>query len=415
MVMLSDLLGYRLDDRRGARARLRDFAIDPEAGEYPTVTAAIAQRRGESPRVVPWGAVSPRWGERRLLVDDLERAQPLDVEEQRRAVLLERDVLDALVLDLEQRQAARANDLWLRDEAGKLALRGVDLSAWAILRRLGRGWLGRGAERRLLDWRQVEYLRGDPHGPAAPHHHPERVAALPPTQIARLSELIPYLHAAELLTRLEDALAADVLEAMATERQLQVFEELDEGLGARLLARMAPDVAADLLGRLEPEQAARCLEALPERRRSQVVDLLRYPDDTAGGIMTNEVVMAAGDARLGEARQQLAEALVAPDFVYYVYVVDDVGQRTLRGVLSLRDLLVGDERRRLDELMNPVLETLDPLASAARAARKVADAGLAALPVVARDGRLLGAVTFDAAMEQIAGAAWRQQAPRVFA
>jgi magnesium transporter len=144
------------------------------------------------------------------------------------------------------------------------------------------------------------------------------------------------------------------------------------------------------------------------------VDLLRYPPDAAGGIMTNDVVAAPADWTVDRARSDLAEQLRAPDFVYYVYIVDDLETRRLRGVLTLRELLLADANDRLAGVMRPHLVAIDPLEPAASAAQRVADYNLAAIPVVGRDGRLLGAITADAVIDTLAPPAWRRVAPRVF-
>jgi Mg/Co/Ni transporter MgtE len=322
--------------------------------------------------------------------------------------------MDALVLDLADRSATRANDLWLREERGSLSLRAADVSPWAVLRRLGRGVLGRGADRSLLDWRDVEFLRGDPRAAQQGHDYHRRIASLPATEIAHLAEALPYLHAAELLTLIPDGVGADTLEAMSSERQLQVFEELDEDQAARILALMAPDIAADLLGRLEPQDVRRWLNRLPPGQSERVTALLRYPEDTAGGIMTNDVIVVPERLTLPEARDALREPLAEPDFVYYVYAVDDERSRRLRGVLSLRELLIGRDDQSVSEVMRADVLAVDPRQSALEAAQLVADNGFAALPCVGPDGRLLGAITIDAAMEQLAPPSWRRQAPRVF-
>jgi magnesium transporter len=103
-----------------------------------------------------------------------------------------------------------------------------------------------------------------------------------------------------------------------------------------------------------------------------------------------------------------------PDFVYFVYVVDDEETCRLRGVLSLRDLLVAEDTRLVEEVMVPAPVTVPALEAADIAAQRVIDSHLAALPVVGHDGRLLGAVTVDAAVARVAPLAWRMQAPRVF-
>lgn len=415
-MLLSDLLGFQVADGQGRRARLGDLAVDLSGGDYPTVTRFILAGSGPHTRTaIAWSGQERLDGAgRRLVLDDLGGARPVADEELARAVLLERDVLDALVIDLEHCQATRANDLWLEARDGHLYLAGADLSPWAVLRRLGRGRLGRGPAQDLLDWKCVEFLRGDPGAARAGGDYHRRIATLPAAAVAHLANAVPYLHAAELLTLLPDPLAADALETMRPERQLQVVEALDEDQALRLLALVAPDAATDLVGRLAPSRAQRVLEALPPLQAERILDLLRYPEDTAGGIMTNDVVIAQAHLSAGEARVALREQLAGPDFVYYVYVVDDERAGRLRGVLTLRDLLLADDARPLAEVMTTSPAVVSPVQTALEAARQVADHGLAALPVVADDGRLLGAITVDAALGWIAPESWRDQAPRVF-
>jgi CBS domain-containing protein len=415
MVMLSDFLRYAVVDGRGQRAKPVDLSIDLSGGDYPPVTRLVYHGPDRQQRAVDWAAVRGiEWRLRQVRVADLEAGRPTPPDALGRAVLLRRDVLDALLLDLANRQTTRANDLWLREEGARLRLRAADVAPWAVLRRLGRGFLGLGADRNLLDWKNVEFLRGNPETARSGGDYHRRVASLPPAEIARLAEALPYLHAAELLTLIPDQVAADALEAMSPERKVQVYEELDPDRAGRLLALMAPDVAADLVGRLEPDLAQRSLNALPGPQRDRLVQLLRYPEDTAGGIMTNDVIAVPEQLTVAEARQAMSDKLKEPDFVYYVYVVDGENACRLCGVLTLREFLLSEDSRRLEQIMNRQLQMIDPLESAVEAARRVADTGLAALPVVARDGRLLGAVTFDSAMAQIAPPAWRAQVPRVF-
>jgi magnesium transporter len=110
----------------------------------------------------------------------------------------------------------------------------------------------------------------------------------------------------------------------------------------------------------------------------------------------------------------LQKRLQAPDFVYYIYVLDGMESHRLLGVITLRELLVSDTTTRVAEVMMPNLLTIDPLDSAADAARQVTDSHLVALPVVDVSGRFVGAVTVDAAIAQLAPPSWRDQAPRLF-
>ena len=177
---------------------------------------------------------------------------------------------------------------------------------------------------------------------------------------------------------------------------------------------MRPDEAADLIGHLEQDAAQVALERLPVERRAQVIDLLRYPEDTAGGIMNNDIVIIPARLTIAEARRSLRDRLSEPDFVYFIYVIDDESSRRLVGVLTLRDLLIARPEALVGKVMRPHLVTIFPLESASEAARRVTESGLVALPVVSRDGRLLGAVTVDSTVVLIAPASLRGQAPRIF-
>jgi CBS domain-containing protein len=413
MAMLSDLLRFRVADAHGRTARLADLAISLLDSDYPLVTHLVHRLNHHAVGVLPWDAVETIDHSKRLIkVKDFDQTQELD--SLGRAVRLRWDVLDALILDLLNRRVTRANDLWLSKDGNQLRLSAADTGARAILRRIARGWY-RGVDRRALyDWKYIEFLRGDPRAVKAGAVYRRRIIHLPPGEIAQLSAAMPYLHAAELLELLPEQLAADTLEVMSLERQLQVFEELDEGRALRVLHFMAPDLAADMVGRLDTETALQYLNRLPRESGERIVELLRYPENTVGGIMTNDVVMVSPHLKVGEARQVLREKLKGPDFVYFLYVVEDEAPHKLHGVISLRQFLMAEDDQTIEELMNPYLITLSPLDPPRVAAYKLLNSQLAAMPVIGAEGQLLGTVTIDAAISQVAPLSWRAQAPRIF-
>jgi CBS domain-containing protein len=414
MVILSELLRFRLTDGK-ERGKLADLAVAILDEDYPPVTHLYYRVNGGF-HALPWEeVVGIDWRGREIKVGNLEAGAAVTPEEVAGMVLLGRDVLDALLLDLQNRRAARANDLWLEEEKGRLLLKAADTTATGVLRRLSRGRYGGWVNKKALsDWRYMEFLRGDPQAVRNGAGYHLRITRLPPGEIAHLAELIPYLHAAELITLLPERLAANTLDVMLPERQLQIFEELDEAQGLALLGRMSPNIAADVIGRLETSMARRYLNGLPLPKSEQIVELLRYPEDTVGGIMNNEVVAAPAHLTVAEAREVLQEPLREPAFVQFVYVINDEKERQLKGVVSLRDLLVASELLTLEQVMKPYLVTLQPLEAARTAAYRVIDSSLAALPVVGDGGRLLGAVTVDAAVSLVAPPSWSAQAPKVF-
>jgi CBS domain-containing protein len=412
--MLSELRRFQLVDGQQRCARLLDVAVALLDVDYPPVTQVLFQQDAAL-RSLPWEAIQALdWQARCLHVTDLEAGQAISPASSQEAILLQRDIVDALILDLQHRRVTRANDLWLEEHEKCWRLAAADTSVCALIRRLSRGRYGRVQHSMLDDWKDIEFLRGDPQAARSGAGYHRRITRLPPGDIARLTDALPYLHAAELLILLPDPLAADTLEVMTPERQLQVFEELDEEQALRLLALMAPDIVADLVARLDTPLAQRYLNRLPKPYSERIVDLLRYPEDTAGGIMTNDLVTAPARLTVREARGVLHKRLQESDFVYFVYIVEDEQTQRLCGAMTLRDLLIADAEHFLREIMQHYLVTSHPLEPARTAAYRLIDSGLAALPVVGDNGQLLGAITVDAAVAQVAPASWRTQVPRVF-
>ncbi len=414
MPFFSNLRRWTVVDERGRRGRVIDLVADMLAAEHPPVTHVLFKADDRTRRAIVCDSACGVDEKACVFrVRDLDSSQAVD--EDASEIWLGRDVLDSLVLDLENRRATRANDLVVESVDGRLSLRAADTSPTAVLRRITRGWLGRTVrDEHLYDWRYVEFLDGDPTAVRCGAGEHLRITRLPAGEIAGLANSIPYRHAAELLMLLPEGLAADTLEVMEPQRQLQAFEELTDERAEAILALLPPEDAADLIGRLAPEEARRALERLPEARRKMVVALLKYPEESVGGVMTNEILMAAADWTVAETRARLRDQLSEPDFVYFVYVVADEESRRLRGVVTLRDLLTADEGAKLSDVANPYLVTLEPEEAAWGAAFRLLNSQLLALPVVSSDMRLLGAMTVDAAVNIAAPPVWRGQAPRIF-
>ncbi len=193
------------------------------------MTQLLFRNGGGRDALLPWSAVQEiQWRKAEIRISHLDQASETSDEDLIKATLLYRDVIDALVLDLHNRRATRANDLWLEMEKDALLLKAADTSVRAILRRLSRGRFGRKPSRAPYDWKYIEFLRGDPRAAKKDSGYRLRIGRLPAGEIAGLSRALPYLHAAELITILPDALASNTMEAMSPERRLQVFQELDD-------------------------------------------------------------------------------------------------------------------------------------------------------------------------------------------
>ena len=401
MPMLSELLRYNVVDREGRTSRLADLSYAGLGDDYPRITKLYYFDDGES-QAIPWTAVNEiDYRSKEISISDFSGPADEVAEEEGVDVMLRRDVRDALVLDLLNRTTARATDILLEAEDGYLTVKSVDVGLQAMLRRLFRGLYTGVNAATLFDWKYVEYLRGDPAGVENGAGYRMRVGRLTAGEIAQLTEYIPYLHAAELLTLLPDDKATDVLEAMTLERQVQVIEEFDEDDATELLRRMSPDLATDLLARLDLSYVRRQLHKLPEAHSDRIIELLRYPEDSVGGVMINDMICAERDERVNDLRQSLPGLIVERDFIATIFVVNDEKEKKLVGTLSIRELLSSPEDSKLEDVMYPFVQTLDAFTDARDGAWKIISTQLSALPVVDLDGRLLGAMTIDAATSHL--------------
>jgi CBS domain-containing protein len=414
MLMLSKIRRFVLEDAKGNYFPLIDFGIDISQ-DYPFVTHLYVSDPDRMWRRVDWNhvkAIDPT--KSRFLVSDFDSALKTDPQSLIGEVLLLRDTLDALILDLLGRTTTRASDLCLELEDNRLRVTGVDVGFEAMLRRITLGYYRRINQKSLIDWRYVEFLRGDPKAVKSGARYRMLIKRLPAGEIAQLASYLPYLHIAELLTLLPNPKAADVLEALPIERQIQVIEEFDEQQAVELLALMSPDLAADLIRRLQTGTTKRYLEMMPKRQSDRIIELLCYPEDSVGGVMVNDIVWARGELTVAEARQLLRERLREPDLFSLIFLVDDDENRKLRGVLSLRHLLTESDEQKLQDLMDPYVETLSPLDKAQDGAYRIIGAQHTAMPVTDSNGKLLGAMTIDAAITQIAPQNSNLQTVRIY-
>jgi magnesium transporter len=213
---------------------------------------------------------------------------------------------------------------------------------------------------------------------------------------------------------LPDDKAADVLEATTVQRQLQIIDEFDDDQAVGLLCRMSPDRATDLIGRLDLVKTRRYLNKLPARRRELIVELLRFPEESVGGAMTNDILILPGHISVGRAKEIVQEHLEPIHFSTVVFIVDDETNKRLKGSITLRDLLAADDADTLDHVMDPYIQALNPFDSAGDAAYRIVTGQLPAMPVINKEGAIIGAMTVEAAIERLVPATSDLQRIRIF-
>jgi magnesium transporter len=412
---LSKLLGSPVKDVENKSAgTLHDLVVTTRQA-YPVVTAVGVKRRGKV-LYAPWDAVTSFEESGTLL--HVAASELVERELMADELPLSATFLDKQLVDTEGRKVIRVNDIQLVRSGDLVQVAAVDVSSNAILRRVGLAKVGeritpRGRRPRphLIDWKDVDIEQTDEAAVrlAVPQ---TKLELLHPADIADLvHELSPEERAA-VFDALEDDLAADTFEELHPSYQATLLLDLPDEKASEILNEMSPDDAADLLADLPDERRRHFIAMMEKDDAEEICELLSYPEHSAGGIMTTNYAWARLDDTAYKAIERLREQEDEAETVYYIYVVDR--SEHLRGVFSLRELVMSTPDRKVREFMteNPV--SVRPEASEEEITEVIAKYNLLALPVVDAEGELHGIITIDDAIDLVLPLAWKKRLPRIF-
>jgi magnesium transporter len=218
---------------------------------------------------------------------------------------------------------------------------------------------------------------------------------LHPSDVADLLEGMPDVESQLGLMRgLPPELASEALAEMEDgDERADLLAAFSPDEGAGLLGELADDDAADLISELEPDDAARILAALPADEALDIRDLMRYDEESAGGLMTTELIALAATTSAADAIVEIRRQGREVEDFYAVFVVD-AGDHLL-GTVPLDDLILAEPDTPVAELVEEVPVTILPELDQEEVGRLLSRYNLVSVPVVDSHERLLGRITFD--------------------
>jgi magnesium transporter len=237
----------------------------------------------------------------------------------------------------------------------------------------------------------------------------ERISALlegDAAELLRELETVPAADVASAAKHLEDDQVVDLLKKLPEEISADVLVELGDEIREDVLERLTPreiadaveemdsDDAADVVSELDEEKAVEVVELLEEDDRREITQLLTYPEDCAGGIMQLEVVSVREDRTIQRAIEKirLAWGDVREDF-FYVFVVSSEGK--LVGRLPVPRLILANPSDTVRSVMDEEILSVQAELDQEEVAQIFQKYDLPSLPVVDREGVLLGRITVD--------------------
>ena len=217
---------------------------------------------------------------------------------------------------------------------------------------------------------------------------------------------IHYADIAEIMGELDDADSIYIFHILDSEKTAEILLELDEEVREKILKGLSPKEIAEELDELSTDDAADIISELPESRQGEViselldvehakdiVDLLRYDEDTAGGLMGKELVKVNENWTVLTCVKEMRAQAENVQRVHSIYVVDDEGR--LKGRLSLKDLLTTSTKTNISEVYIPKVDYVKVNTPDVEVARIMQKYDLEAIPVVDELGRLVGRITID--------------------
>ena len=213
---------------------------------------------------------------------------------------------------------------------------------------------------------------------------------------ADVADLIEHLAADEripIFQLLEPEGAGDVLIEIEPPVQERLLKDLDSKAISDIVTELDSDDAADLVGDLPADRAKEVIDAVDDHVSAELEKLLPFPDDTAGGLMALEFVAVKADVTVGDAIKTVREEGRDIENLYYIWVTDDF--QRLVGVLSLKDLVLEPEDRKVSEIMNPDVISVGVDTDQEEVANIVRRYDLVSIPVVDDYSRLVGRITHD--------------------
>lgn len=323
----------------------------------------------------------------------INKIEEIDLDD---VMFLGQHVLDKQIIDVNGRKVVRVNDIRLLNHGSSVFVVAADIGTEGILRRIGIAKpivrMGFKISSKLILWNDVETIfRANENIMLSKTYN--KLSILHPSDLADIIEDFDENTGMMIFSSLDNAKAADVLEEMEEDKQLNFIKSLDTDKAADILEEMPADEAADILDGLSELKAEELLNNMEKEASEEVRGLLEYESDEVGSLMSTEIVALKYDLKVEKAISILRGMRPNEDEMYYIYVVNN--RNRLKGVISLRDIIVADPNESLERIMNrefPYIYDKDDLHDLIKIISKY---NLMAIPVTDIDKNLIGNVIIN--------------------
>ncbi|NLI35369.1 MAG: magnesium transporter [Bacteroidales bacterium] len=324
------------------------------------------------------------------------------------AFLLKESILDQQIVDINGRKLVRVNDIRMVAISAGTFVVAVDVGTEGLLRRLGVNMFfkrllqpfGGNIPSKFILWDDVETIDPNTFNIQLSQTR-SKLNTIHPSDLADIIEDMSKNYQAPIFSSLDEEHAADVLEELRVKEQVHIIESLPLGKAADVLEKMPANEAADLMDHLEDDKTEQLLLEMEPEASEEVRDLLEYPDGTIGSLMTSEILTFTAEQTIADVMEHIRVEKPEMESLYSLFVVD--ANNVLKGIITMRDLLVTDPQMHLEKVMNTNLNSVNDYDRLDAISGIVSKYNLLAVPVTNDHDELEGMVVIDDIFDELLG------------
>ncbi len=211
--------------------------------------------------------------------------------------------------------------------------------------------------------------------------------------IAEILEDLPGKELVKIFRLLNKDIAADVFSYIETDKEAEIISSLTEKEAVDIINDMAADDATDLMDEIPANVVHRLLKKVDPETRRDINQLLKYPDNSAGSIMTVEYLDFKEDLTIKEALKKIRNEYDEKETINICYVIDN--KRKLIGKVTLKDLVINSDDKLIKDIMIDDIRSVNTLMDQEEVAKIIQDYDITAIPVVDSEQKLVGIITID--------------------
>ncbi len=389
----------KIKDRIGKLSDLVFAVTDP----YPeAVGIYMEQGWGKPTQFVPWSRVV-RIEEDAIFVKPPENGDKYPpFVDQPGWIMVDKHLMGRTIVDMDDRRVEVVNDVHMLEARNRLLLVHVDISFSGFLRRIGLGRL-RWIKDNFISWKYVQPLSVEDAVSTDKlllSVTRKQLHELPSEDLADMLEELPGEEQQALFSALDSEKAAETLAEAEPRAQRQIIASLREERARMVLSEMAVPQLAGLFTVLSHDQSQELMRLLPEDQQARVRAILSEREATARGMMSSEYLTVPKEANVRQTLEKIRSSGLEPEDISYVFVVNG-DQRTLIGVVDLRELILAGEDQPIEEIMTSPVVTAEEDDVQEDLTEMFAKYHFRMIPVVDQQDRILGVIRYNDIMKGV--------------